>query len=410
MTILYITQNGITDHIGQAQVAPYLLGLAARGYRLHVLSAEKPGRAALAADYAARFAAAGIAWTRVPWRQRPALLGPAWTQLALHRAAARIVRAGGIAAVHCRSHPAAIIGQALKRRFGCLYLFDFRDFYADGGLAKGHWSRRPLYRRLKRREAGLVRDAEALVCLTARARAILAEAYLADRPAPEARIAVIPCCTDFALFDPARVPPAAVAAWRARLDIADGRTVLLYLGSIGPDYLLAQMMKLFVELRRRCPDALFLFVANNGEAEVRAAAAAAAIPAEALRFASGERADMPALIALATLSVVFIRADLSKAGCSPTKLAELFAMNVPVVANRGVGDLDAIIDPDRNGSALVEAFTPPALAAALDQVLARRARGDVAIRAGSTAFDLPAGVETYARVYRDMLGLEAVPC
>ena len=70
---------------------------------------------------------------------------------------------------------------------------------------------------------------------------------------------------------------------------------------------------------------------------------------------------MPSLIALADLSVVFIRADISKAGCSPTKLAELFACNVPVIANTGVGDMDAIIDPHRNGSVIVKDFSDESL-------------------------------------------------
>jgi glycosyltransferase involved in cell wall biosynthesis len=111
---------------------------------------------------------------------------------------------------------------------------------------------------------------------------------------------------------------------------------------------------------------------------------------------------VPALIALATLSVVFIRADLSKAGCSPTKLAELFAMNVPAVVNRGVGDLDRIVSPARNGSVIVGGFTPPELSRAIAEVLDLREKGSVAIRANSTEFDLPAGVATYDRVYREL--------
>ena len=40
MTVLYITQNGVADHIGQSQVAPYVLGLAREGHRIHLLSSE----------------------------------------------------------------------------------------------------------------------------------------------------------------------------------------------------------------------------------------------------------------------------------------------------------------------------------------------------------------------------------
>lgn len=402
MTVLYITQNGIADHIGQSQVAPYVLSLARMGHSIHVLSAEKPGREALIARYAARFAAAGVQWTRVTYRHQPRLLGPAWTQWRLTRAAHRIVSREPIAAVHCRSFPAALIGRRLKRRFGVKYLFDFRDFYADGGLTKGNRLLRPLYRRLKRLERPLVREADRVVTLTVRARDLLIDWYLEDRPDAADRFAVIPCCADFAHFDPVKIAPGAMAAAAAGLGLEPGQTVLLYLGSLGPDYLLPEMVALFGELLALRPDARFLFVSNNGRELVEAACAAQGIDPRRIVFTTAEREGIPALIALATLSVIFIRGDLSKAGCSPTKLAELFAMGVPVVANRGVGDLDRIIAPARNGSVLVDDFAAGSLRQAVAEVLELRDTSPVDIRAGSAEFDLPAGAATYDRVYREL--------
>jgi len=175
MSVLYITQNGICDHIGQSQVAPYVLGLAAQGHTIHVLSAEKPGLDALVARYQALFDGAGVRWTRVPYRNTPKVVGPFLTQWRLERAARRIVRSEGIRAVHCRSFPAALIGYRLKRRFGVKYLFDFRDFYADGGLTKGGALLRPLYRRMKRKEGPVIREAARVGTLYERARHILIE-------------------------------------------------------------------------------------------------------------------------------------------------------------------------------------------------------------------------------------------
>jgi glycosyltransferase involved in cell wall biosynthesis len=402
MSVLYITQNGICDHIGQSQVAPYVLGLAAQGHAIHVLSAEKPGQDAVIGHYRALFAAAGVRWTRVPYRNTPKVIGPLLTQWRLERVARRIVCSGGIRAVHCRSFPAALIGYRLKRRFATRYLFDFRDFYADGGLTKGAALLRPLYRRLKAMEGPMVREAAQVVTLTARARDLLIDWYLRDVADAASRFAVIPCCADFAHFDPAKVGDERLAAARARLDLAKGQTVLLYLGSLGPDYLLPQMLALFAELVIQRPDARFLFVSNNGEELVRAECAAQGIDPARIVFTSAPRDEVPVLIALATLSVVFIRADLSKAGCSPTKLAELFAMNVPAVVNAGVGDLDRIVSPQCNGSALVAGFTSAELGRAIAEVLDLREKQSVAIRANSSEFDLPAGVATYAKVYREL--------
>ena len=39
--ILYITHDGITDHIGQSQIAPYLLGISKSKVSVFILSVEK---------------------------------------------------------------------------------------------------------------------------------------------------------------------------------------------------------------------------------------------------------------------------------------------------------------------------------------------------------------------------------
>ena len=406
MTILYVTQNGIADHIGQSQVAPYLLGLAAEGHAIHLLSAEKAGREEVIARYQALFDAAGIAWTKVAYHASPKVLGPLWTQWQLERAARAIVTASAITALHCRSFPAAIIGYRIKRSLGVTYLFDFRDFYADGGLAKGSPLLRPLYWRLKRLEGPMIRGADRIVCLTERARDLLVDWYLGGEAKARQRFTVIPCCADFGHFDRTAVDPVALAALGERLGLKDGQTVLLYLGSLGPDYLLPEMLRLFEQLCALRADARFLFVSNNGRELVEAECARLRIDLARIIFTSADRSEVPVHIALATLSGVFIRADLSKAGCSPTKLAELFAMNVPVVANCGVGDLDAIISPSRNGSALVADFAPDTLRQALGKVLELHDKGGVAIRSNSAEFNLPAGVQAYARVYRELEGGE----
>lgn len=402
MTVLYITQNGIADHIGQSQVVPYVLGLARLGHKIHLLSAEKDDRREIVDKYARIFADAGIRWTHVPYRNSPRVIGPALTQWRLSRAADWIVRTEGVHAVHCRSFPAAMIGRQLKRRHKIRYLFDFRDFYADGGLAKGSILLRPVYSWIKRLEGPMIREADRVVCLTERARDILLDWYRRDEPGARERFSIIPCCADFAHFDSARIDPDEQARVREALGLVAGQPVLLYLGSLGPDYLLPDMMALFAELMSLRPDAKFVFLSNNGRGLVEAECERRGIAPDRIVFTTAERDRVPLIISLATLSVIFIRADLSKAGCSPTKLAELFAMGVPVVANSGVGDMDRIISPEVNGSVLVKDFLPETLRNAIARLLELRGTATVAIRQNSRAFDLPVGVVAYDLVYREL--------
>jgi glycosyltransferase involved in cell wall biosynthesis len=391
MTVLYLSQDGIADHIGQSQIAPYILGLAERGYDIHLISAEKTGTDAIIADYRQRFAAVGVRWTIVAYHKP--LFGTLRDLVAMTRAARRIARTERITLVHCRSHPTIPVGIAVKRWTGAKLLFDFRDFWADTGIAKGRFV--PVYRFFKRLERPFVRAADHVNCLTQRAAEHLRTVY----PEQRASWSVIPCCADFTLFQPSQ----SVATTRAELGIAPNATILLYLGSIGPDYLLDRMMLLFSELRAIRPNAVFLLVVNNAVDAIHLAARAAGVPREAIRVIGAPRARVPALIGVADVSVIFIRADLSKIGCSPTKLGETLACGVPVLANTGVGDLDTLLSLDINGSVTLADFAPATLRAGLEQVL-RQPLTPSEIRHSALALRLESGVDAFAAVYEALEG------
>jgi len=403
MSVLYITQNGVTDHIGRSQVAPYVLGLANQGFKIHVLSAEKPGQDALIAQYQQLFDEAGIRWTRVRYLNKPSVVGPAWTQALMQRAAHRLVKTESIRLIHCRSFPPALIAYRLKQALGVKYIFDFRDFYADGGMRKTRGLAWLMYRRLKQLEAPMIRNADKVVCLTERAKEVLSQWYLKDVTNAAQRFQVIPCCADFSHFNLMRLSAADIARGQKKAGFQPGDFVLLYLGSLGPDYLLSQMLALFRQVLAVKPEACFLFVSNNGKELVDSECDAQGVPRDRIRFVSADRNEVPSLIALADLSVVFIQSDISKVGCSPTKLAELFACNVPVIANTGVGDLDTIIDLHRNGSVIVKDFSDGTLRLAIEQVIEFQKTGAANIRENSREFALEEGVARYATVYQELL-------
>ena len=386
MSVLYLSQDGIADHIGQSQVAPYILGLAERGYDIHLISAEKAGTEAIIADYRQRFAAVGVRWTIVAYHKP--LIGTLRDLVAMSRAALAIARTERITLVHCRSHPTLPVGIAVKRWTGAKLLFDFRDFWADTGIAKGRFV--PVYRFFKRLERSFVRAADHVNCLTHRAAEHLRAAY----PEQRASWSVIPCCADFTLFQPSQN----IAATRTELGIAPDAIVLLYLGSIGPDYLLDRMMALFRELRALRPGAVFLLVVNNAADEIHMAAQAAGIPRDAIRVTGAPRARVPALVGVADLSVSFRRQGLNMVGCSPTKLGETFACGVPVIANAGLGDLDTLLSIDINGSTTIANFAPETLRAGLEQVLDQPLT-PLEIRQSALELRLESGVDAFAAVY-----------
>lgn len=397
--VLYITHNGITDHIGQSQIAPYNLGLAERGYRIHIVSAEKPGREALVERYRRQFEEAGISWSFVTYHNRPQVAAQFYDVMRMRSLALRIARAERPGMVHCRSWLPLEIGVAVKKATGARFLLDFRHFWIESGLQDSRY--KFVYRMLAGRERTYFEASDHVVTLTRHAADILCQRYAGG---PDCRgYTVIPCCADFDQFDLSRVKAAEVRQVRDRLAIPEGSTVLLYLGSIGAVYLLREMMALFRELLQLRPGAVFLFVCNNGCEQVFAAAKDVGLPLSHIRFTTAAREAVPAHLALADLSVMFFRPDLSLAGCSPTKMSELFAANVPVISNKGVGDLDSILSPERNASLTVPDFEPATLRWAVERLLQASAVRSH-IRQRSDDFRLETGVARYAAIYEKLIG------
>lgn len=399
-SVLYLTQDGITDHIGQAQIAPYLLGLARLGHRIHLVSAEKSGRSALKQKYKDLFDAAGIAWSTVPYANRPPLISSVLVLRRMYKAARKIASLERPDIIHCRSYLPFEIAVRLKREFGSRLLLDVRDFWPDLRLETHRF--KFVYRQLKRREPAYFAAADHVVTLTDKAANVLLARYPSGASGRREGYTVIPCCADFDHFNPRKVDATAVVRHRSDLGLGDG-PVLIYLGSLGPDYLLPEMLKLFKELLALHPSAKFLFVSNNAKEEVERQRAALGIAPDAVRFVSVERAQVPEYIALADLSVVFVRQTPAKAGGSPTKLAELFALNVPVIGNSGIGDMDDILDYRRNGSVIVHDFEPATLRAALQRVLRKPSVTAGSIRESAREFSLDQGVASYDRVYRTLV-------
>jgi glycosyltransferase involved in cell wall biosynthesis len=399
MSILYITHDGLTDHIGQSQVLPYLLELAAKGFSITIVSAEKKDKARELAALEARLRSAGIAWSHTTYHNRPALISTAFVLLKAYWLARRVLRAGGVAVIHCRGFLPMFIGVPLKRRFRVPLIFDFRDFWADRRLLhSGPF--KFVYRFIKRREGWLVRSADHIVTLTEKAGSILQENYLkAEGGGGSGRFTVIPTCADFTHFDTTRISAAERAAVRQKLQIGLDETVLGYLGTIHPDYLPESMFLAFRQLQRIEPKSRFLFVSLTPREEILRFAKACGVDERSVVVIGAGRAEVPRYLAVFDLSVVFVRPDVTTAGVSPTKLHELFACNVPVLASAGVGDLDRIVRPEVNDSVLVRDFSEATLASAIRQLMTIVRSPARHGREGSREFSLDEGVRRYHSVY-----------
>ena len=404
MRVLYITYDGLTDPLGRSQILPYLFALSQRGHRITVVSCEKPDR--LAADgqsVAGQCSDAGITWHRLAYHRSPPVASTLYDVARMRAETARLHRTGPFDLVHCRSYLPALVGLWLKRKFGIPFIFDMRGFWPEERVESGDWKlTHPIYRAVfayfKSREKVLLREAGQIISLTTAAATVLA-----GRGAALAPISIIPCCVDFDHFEAPSLERTNAA--RAFLGIADKRRVLAYLGSLGGNHLLDEMLDFYREFQAREPGAAFLFITQTDPEIVRVAARRRGIDSNQFIVRGASREEVPFFLSAADLGVAFKRPAYSALACSPTKLGEMLATGIPVVANIGVGDVAEIL-MDTKGGASVEKFDAANYRAAIELIALLPTALD--LRSGARRwFDLDQGVTAYDRIYRSLASADA---
>lgn len=401
--ILYISYDGLTDPLGRSQVLPYLTGCAREGHRIHVLSCEKPDR--LASDWKpvqAICSDAGIKWHPLHYHKRPSVISTAFDLAMLRRAAKQLHRRHGYGLVHCRSYIPAAAGLRLKRKFRVPMLFDMRGFWPEEKTESLRWDlSKPLfrlvYRHFKRLESSLLRSADRIVSLTDAGKAeLLRRPELAGRGYV---VTVIPCCVDFGHFSLAGLGPRTAA--RSALGIRPDAPVLAYLGSLGGNYMLGEMLDFFKLYRHRNPGAVFLFVTQDSAEAIGREAAERGIPPEELVIRAASRDDVPRLLAAADVGVAFKQPSFSAKGCSPTKMGEMLAVGLPFIANAGVGDVASIIESTECG-AIVERFDAENYAQALDKIEKCNVLPQERRKRAIAICDVELGINRYDAIYRSL--------
>jgi hypothetical protein len=235
--VLYISYNGMLDPLGQSQVIPYLRELGKCGVRFTLLSFERD--AAFAGDGPARcqelrrqLAENGIEWHWLRYHRKPSLPATIYDVANGVRYGRLLVRRNGIEMVHARSHIAATIALALKKRFALKMIFDVRGLMAEEYVDAGHWREGSIpYRLTKAMESRAFAAADGIVTLTEKIWPLIKDwKGLSNR---EVNHEVVPCCTDLEVFRYSEEDRA-----RVRTELAlQERFVLVYCGSVGGWYL-----------------------------------------------------------------------------------------------------------------------------------------------------------------------------
>ncbi len=404
--ILYISYDGMTDSLGRSQVLPYLCGLAAKGFIITIISAEKPivfeqGRS----EVEEIVKNSKIDWQPIIYTKHPPIISTLIDILKIHRLAFKLHKTKQFSIIHCRSYISAFIGLAMKHKFGCRFVFDMRGFFADERVDGNIWNTKKLiyrkvYQYFKNKEKIFMTESDAIISLTNAAKSEILSWQLQN--VDSEKITVIPCCADVNHFDFNKINDATINEWRKKLNITDNQFVLSYLGSVGTWYMLPEMLAFFSQLLKIQQNAIFLFITRDSEKLIRTEAEKFCIPAEKIVVQPATRNQVPSLASLSNASLFFIKPVWSKKASSPTKLAELMALGIPCLTNSGVGDVDDIIRKNPIG-VLIEGWSKNDYRLAIEKMLKLPPEGKaVARQQACRQFSLQNGVNAYEKVYEKL--------
>jgi glycosyltransferase involved in cell wall biosynthesis len=413
--ILFVSYDGMTDSLGQSQVLPYIREISKKGYRYTLISFEKDDRYKQHYKTIEQICAnSEVDWIPISYAGRIPIISTIWNVYRLKKEVFKLHKRRPIDLFHSRSHVPSLAAHSLFQKKKVPFLFDMRGFWADERVDGKVWDlSNPIFKKVyeffKRKEIEFIIDAGAIISLTENGKEeIVSWQHIQTTPQllrdKNLDISVIPCCVDTELFNPLKVNAERQAELRKELDIRSDQFVLGYVGSIGTWYMLPEMLDFFKVLLNFKPDAVFLFVSNEGD-KIKELVAEKGISESKIRIVSCLHSQVASYISLFSVSIYFIIPAYSKKASSPTKQAELMAMGIPVICNAGVGDSDLIVKK-YNAGWVVEEFETEEYERIINEITVNKQIDRIKlVEDARYIFDLATGADIFYHSYKRILKL-----
>ena len=401
LKVLYISYNASTDPVAQSQVIPYVERLAEYGIDISLLTYEKKHDNPTSEFHKAlkeRLARSGIRWYRLKYHKRPSLPATIYDILQGVIFTYFLVLTRKFNVIHARQIVPATICMALRRIIKFKWVFDMRGLFAEECVAHGwrEWGLK--YRLVKLMEKDSLLSADFITVLTRRQKELMSGwPFLSNKT-----IEVIPCCVDLSRFSIAE----------KNRDLVDElglqqKFVLIYLGSLGTCYLLAEMMDFFLHLRGKVNNAFFLFVTHSDKNLIIDMAKEKGLGNDSFKVIRSPFEDIPAILSLGDAGIYFINPYM-KFGSFPIKLGEYLACGLPVIINSGIGDSEDIVR-DHGIGTIIDDFSADRYERSLSELLGLFTKKDIlkerCREAASKYLSLTMGTQRYKHIY-DTLSID----
>jgi len=398
---LYITFDGLTDPLGQSQILPYIIGIVNNGFDITILSCEKTERLKTEKNAVLELIkGTSITWQYIIYDEGGGSLSRFLYLKKLNALAKKLHKQNNFQLIHCRSYLASLIGLKFKLKFNIPFIFDMRGFWANERIDGGIWKKEKLihnafFKYFKKKEQLFITHTDAIVSLTNNGVNELIKLY--PQTNIKQKTTVIPCCTNTDLFNPNKSFKAISLPTLSAND-----HLLIYTGSIGTWYFTKEMIDCLLVWKIFIPNLKLLIVTKDANALNDILKNYPLDISSTIATASSSYKDIPAYLNLAKAAIFFIKPSYSKIASSPTKMAECWAMNLPIITNSGIGDNDLYFK-NNEGGILIENFTKQDYEKACKSYLQLISQKNNYRKIALTNFDTKDAIIKYTKIYKTII-------
>jgi hypothetical protein len=366
--VSYLSVDSIQEGVGSSQITPLILGLAARGKSVCLITFEKiEPSAALAAE----FTEAGVVWIAKDFGRT----GPIGGLVRLDNLR-RSIPSSRI--LHGRSDIAT--AAAILSGNKAPVLWDVRSLWSDQRLLIGSkgWNR--FTARLARSLENLAaRKSSGMTTLTAAVVPILEQRH---KRIPTIR-EVIPTCVQSAKFLPSPMPI--------------GQITCLLSGTFNDYYDIHRMRQVIAEIKKSVN--LKVIWARALES-----------PTERLGLGEDEiitatHSEMPKIVKESHFGIAICKQEnqASLAAAVPTKIGEFLASGRPVIVSGGIGDLDQMLISTETGVIVDASSSLQNVSSQIGRLISDVETPNRCRELAMKYFDMETSIDRYMAIYEKML-------
>lgn len=392
---IYLTFDGLSDPLGQSQIIPYLESFQSED-DFYLISLEKLSRIKkfnLNSDLNNK----NFQWKYFYFYEKNNKFFKIIELLKVLLLCLKISLNRNVKSIHCRGFHPALVGIIIKYLFKAKLIFDMRGLWVDEKvdtkrLNKSFLIDRVLFKILKIIESFLFKKSDCIVILTNKVKEYLVN----KKKVNEKKLYVIPCSVDYDNFyiESKKFNKSDLLK---KLNLKLDHKILCYCGSISEYYMIHEMFQLFERLYAKNKKFYFLLITNqkidldkilNNK-----------LYKDNIILQNTEWKNIPSLLSCADIMISFIKPTFAKIASSPTKVAEGFALGIPLLSNKNIGDLDSIIKNNNLGHTfdIKDLSNLENIDSVIDQLL--KINKSEIINQSKKIYDLKIAKQNYKKIY-----------